>query len=61
MLVGCEELRDILSNDLTNWSCGQLHECGLWWQHPSQEEEEERMVAKRDHGLDDPEDGLVVT
>jgi len=46
---------------ITDWSCGQLHEGWLWWQHPSQEEEEEWMVTERDHGFDDPKDGLVVT
>ena len=45
---------------LTNRGSCELHECRLRWQHPAEEEEEERVVAEGDHGLDDPEDGLIV-
>ena len=44
--------------------CGsrsQLHEGGFRWQHPAQEKQEQRMVTKWNHGLQDPEDGLVVS
>jgi hypothetical protein len=49
-----------LAKALTDWGSGQLHESRLWGQHPAQEEEKEGVVPERDHGLDDPEDGLVV-
>ena len=45
---------------LTDGSCGDLHECRLRREHPSEEEEEEGVVAEGDHRLDHPEDGLVV-
>ena len=41
-------------------SGGQLHEGRLGGQHPAQEEEKERVVSEGDHGLQDPEDCLVV-
>ena len=37
---------------------GQLHEGRLGWEHPAEEEEEERVVSKWDHRLQDPEDRL---
>ena len=40
---------------------GQLHEGGLGRQHPAEEEEEQRMVTEGNHGLQDPEYGLVVS
>ena len=46
---------------LTDGGGGDLHECRLWREHPSEEEEEEWVVAEGDHGLDHPEDGLVVS
>ena len=46
---------------LTDRRGGELHERRLRRQHPAEEEEEERVVAEGDHGLDDPEDGLVVS
>ena len=46
---------------LTDWRSGEFHEGRLRWQHPAQEEEEERVVAEGDHGLNHPKDGLVVS
>ena len=46
---------------ITRWRSCELHERRLRRQHPAQQQEVERVVPERDHGLQDPEDGLVVT
>ena len=39
---------------------GQLHEGGLGRQHPAQQQQEQRVVTKGDHGLQHPEDRLIM-
>ena len=39
---------------------GELHEGGLGRQHPAQQQQEQRVVAEGDHGLQHPEDGLMM-
>ena len=40
---------------------GQLHEGWLGGQHPAEEEQEERMIAERDHRFQHPKDGFVMS
>ena len=39
---------------------GELHEGGLGGQHPAQQQQEQRVVTKGDHGLQHPEDRLML-
>ena len=39
---------------------GQLHEGGLGRQHPAQQQQEQRVVTEGDHGLQHPEDRLML-
>jgi hypothetical protein len=45
----------------TDWRRSELHESRLRGQHPSETEEEERMISERNHRLDHPKNCFVMT